>query len=1061
MNSNPGDSRRFSTPRLASLAGYDDPPVVDSSLRFKLPLPTIRQHSGRFVRGQYEVWSPNSGLIPFLPGLPPPSFTGRIPVDSKLRRFDGHLGPFDDTVSPQMLTGKPWVVFVLRPKIGQARMSEFPEHEFIHQNWVSTPSATALGATRGNVNPAYIERLANRNRLLDSLMAACVPLRDTYTDFWDRRPSAPSAMTVDGLGAYYAYEDAVDYGVEIQRQIKHKAAWIRFANRLLEHRWLPAIESVRREGIARADDEFLGAWINGDREEEALWLLSQRIPCFLVHKLTNTELWVVNESSFNFPSWRHRTDVEELGPTTNGYDFVAHRNQSAVTQWVAPLPAATVVATEEEMECTSATAQGWRGPDTGPLVDAPVEIPRPYSPINFAPQEKEPIPNEATRVPPMYEVVLASDRVPWIRPPPVADNQGQSGTWTKYVLDDEGRFKRVGAKTKPDEEYTMYDRERRRVLHFSLRLPVPRGLVSPIKIFGRPVPGDWTFWNARRQEMPSTWLYSSMYAERHHAGTTFGEPGCSELPLLPVSTAESGAEASSGGMAPERLALPAHSEGLGNSDLAPERSALPTLSRVPDTPSATVPVLTPFAHDEDESISLGSTPSPERDMLVDEDVHEMFLRSTSFSLECSWTDIRERILSLAQIRPEVHVLRIALTVTQAQQTLWIATTTVEGARSLRDAYLTVPMVTGAPERLVGSNATEFRQAGLTARENWTAPLPSPMTSGRCSLSPMAPPVRRRRSPSPDVGPSRPRWDNESRHYRPPTRPRSPSPHPSHSRYRRWSPSARRYRPRSPVRASPRRRSPSRSRSPVRHRYDSSRSRSRPSRWSSPSPQRATGAPPSNDVPVVPTVPAVAVATTGLAQVLAPALLDRDPAGAFRAQLANMTVLEFLMSLAPGATSAIVPAPVTQPADPVVPPSLPPPSASLSSRLTEAPPRRPPLDARFSNPTPLSARLRGPSPPPATLSRRLNVDLAERMGLGGSTSRWRRGEESDIEDGELSSDEEDGKPGRRRDRKRGRRGGPSKRNRKARRAANRERQMRDDSPDNNGGPSSGLVHGGAL
>ncbi|KAG6903775.1 hypothetical protein DXG01_014980, partial [Tephrocybe rancida] len=73
------DSRVFTTPRLQSFAGYERDPFMDSSLEFELPV--FQQLWGRLVRPNYHLWSPNSDLDAFFPGLPPVEYSELDPSD--------------------------------------------------------------------------------------------------------------------------------------------------------------------------------------------------------------------------------------------------------------------------------------------------------------------------------------------------------------------------------------------------------------------------------------------------------------------------------------------------------------------------------------------------------------------------------------------------------------------------------------------------------------------------------------------------------------------------------------------------------------------------------------------------------------------------------------------------------------------------------------------------------------------------------------------------------------------------------------------------------------------
>ncbi|KAF8240653.1 hypothetical protein L208DRAFT_1231250, partial [Tricholoma matsutake] len=72
--------------------------------------------SGRRV---WELWSPNSSQAAFYPGVPPADFQLSCRSDEMQQRYNGHLGRYDPTVSPQLLFEQtPWCGFILQQASG-------------------------------------------------------------------------------------------------------------------------------------------------------------------------------------------------------------------------------------------------------------------------------------------------------------------------------------------------------------------------------------------------------------------------------------------------------------------------------------------------------------------------------------------------------------------------------------------------------------------------------------------------------------------------------------------------------------------------------------------------------------------------------------------------------------------------------------------------------------------------------------------------------------------------------------------------------------------------------
>jgi hypothetical protein len=97
-----GNQARHGSARLSSAAGYQDEPLVYSSLSFDLwAMPAL---SGRYVqwgKRLFELWSLNSRQLPFLPGKRLEDGVPTIHEEPTQRRFDGHTDKFDCLYAPQ------------------------------------------------------------------------------------------------------------------------------------------------------------------------------------------------------------------------------------------------------------------------------------------------------------------------------------------------------------------------------------------------------------------------------------------------------------------------------------------------------------------------------------------------------------------------------------------------------------------------------------------------------------------------------------------------------------------------------------------------------------------------------------------------------------------------------------------------------------------------------------------------------------------------------------------------------------------------------------------------
>ncbi|TFK59970.1 hypothetical protein BDN72DRAFT_864715 [Pluteus cervinus] len=136
-------------------------------------------------------------------------------------------------------------------------------------------------------------------------------------------------------------------------------------------------------------------------------------------------------------------------------------------------------------------------------------------------------------------VTLADDRVPWIKPPVVADSR--QGRWTRYQF--EGTCfeeMRKGEEAEGDDyglSRTYYDR------HFMISIDTdadftpPDGLTTDIRIFGLPCP-DYPFMsrgsngNLTRREKAPKWLYITRDPPAGSLGREPPTPRIDTLPLI-------------------------------------------------------------------------------------------------------------------------------------------------------------------------------------------------------------------------------------------------------------------------------------------------------------------------------------------------------------------------------------------------------------------------------------------------------------------------------------------------------------------------------------------------
>ena len=482
------DSRRFPTSRLLSIHGYDHLPIVDDTLPFNLP--RFRQHSGRLVavgHRVWELWSPNSAQVAFYPGVPPTNLQLIPPPDERQRRYDGHLGRYDYTVSPQLLSEeRPWRGFILRQEVGFKQQLDYPEFALLHQNWCSTSSE------EGMISTAWIDALMFRLNDLDAKMSKCSELMDCRADLWGSRPLYPSVDDVVTLRCIRFFAVAVDRIAWLQRGIKDRAAWLIMARLVLADP--VTLDMIRKGTIPPACEDYIGTWINGSDERDAIWAMGKGMPCFVIHELTPAErgMYSTVPRSANFPQG---TDVLMLQSSHNGFDHIALRSGSVPITSPAPPQIPHLNLSSHDRKLSAAPAQGWTGARVG--VTMPTPTVESLVPTSHKGEEEEDVMEVLKRfnptnphytASPLEYIVLDPCRVPWLKPPPVQSVLNRK--WSKWIFDISASnpFVKFAGKKVNHRRFVYYDRENSRELSSSKPIEQPPGLTSDPNVFGLPAP---------------------------------------------------------------------------------------------------------------------------------------------------------------------------------------------------------------------------------------------------------------------------------------------------------------------------------------------------------------------------------------------------------------------------------------------------------------------------------------------------------------------------------------------------------------------------------------------
>lgn len=276
-----GSRARYGSSRISSAAGYEDEPAVYSGLSFDLrALPRITSRIVRSGNRVYELWSPNSTQLPFLPGERSSDFVPHMHSVLDQRRYDGHAGKFDCLYVPQYYkTGNAHWPYMRRPLRVDVQDAAYDAYVPLHRVW----RCCSGSPEEGEFEPSFIDRLVALVRRLDRDMQSS--FRSTESQVWSARPQYTTEARVHALSRVSRWEDAVDYGVAVQRGLREKEAWIAMQKARVPLR-LGRLRFLQRkaQSALTADDKYIGLWINGVSEVAALMYISTEVPCFVVHE---------------------------------------------------------------------------------------------------------------------------------------------------------------------------------------------------------------------------------------------------------------------------------------------------------------------------------------------------------------------------------------------------------------------------------------------------------------------------------------------------------------------------------------------------------------------------------------------------------------------------------------------------------------------------------------------------------------------------------------------------------------------------------------------------------
>ena len=515
---------------------------MDDTLSLALP-PFARVHS-RIVsmNGKtWILWSPNSILDAFYPGICSPGYEVVMEKEWTKRRFDGHLGRFDPTKSPQHYDPQqPWLTLLRRERKALTKIEYIP----LVIAWVSLPRQ-GKDMDLGRLDTAYLLQLTTRNIELDATISAMIDISTIKLDYLENRPLRQLESEVKELGGVLHFADAVDKVAAVQRGLRLKNAWIR-TMRLLSDEQKETATSGWFPETPFASEDIMGAWINGAKEEDVYWLLKHRIPCFIIHEIPAHELYLHREDP-KYSDFVALSDAQYLVPKHNGFEHVAVKWKALVTtdgvQEGMPLTLPNLSA--EDRVGSDPAVQGWLGDKHKMLDELPETIMRPVKravPVQEVAQTALSSSLSAAEKAEQTEIrSIAPNRVEWVVPPAIM--AVTAGKWSYWKKTDLGEvmpcFCLVFSKP-VDCERVYFDRIKRRKIYFTEDIELPPGVVSDIGVFGCPAPiarfVELIKGKGEKEHQASHWLYTEQDAKRGTVGQRAPTPSPDELPWRPTTS---------------------------------------------------------------------------------------------------------------------------------------------------------------------------------------------------------------------------------------------------------------------------------------------------------------------------------------------------------------------------------------------------------------------------------------------------------------------------------------------------------------------------------------------
>ncbi|KAK6992283.1 hypothetical protein R3P38DRAFT_3226101 [Favolaschia claudopus] len=513
--------------RQSCTAGYYTPPLVYSKMKTDN---AVAGNYGPLIRRRLPFCRAGE-LLGYCPSIP------TKPGD---RRYDGHVGKMDCLFSPHY-SGENiahWP-YLRRPYLVKPDDFAYAAYEPLMNQWDVNLADRRMGSFRLE----FVQRLSSLRQDLDQRIAAVGARLHTGSKTWDIRPQFASATAITELLGVRTWVEAVDRGVGVQRGLREKEAWLSMthARRILGR---TTLEQLRGVHFPKADERFLGVWVNGLPESTVLANMYAGLPCFIVHSYASEDLTRADA----YPATSTRSDFVTgtdviTAVLESPYQKLARQDAYRLDASFSPsqdlIP--QISAAPEEEKLSSSLYLEQLGIVKAPWKRADFDTsPEPFDLLGW---------RKGSAVQTATLRHLASSfhphhRFQTPRPESLALNKtavavaNPKGKWAKYELTEleSGRtaFVYRGKTAQPQVDEKFFDREKKRRLYMG-SYDVPPGVVNK-GVFGVPVP-PFPFividGIKEKMDLPSYWMYRKEEPEKGDEKKVAEVPTAEELPFLP------------------------------------------------------------------------------------------------------------------------------------------------------------------------------------------------------------------------------------------------------------------------------------------------------------------------------------------------------------------------------------------------------------------------------------------------------------------------------------------------------------------------------------------------